>query len=303
MRIGFAVPQFGVFADPDVTASLSASLEASGCDSLWVADRLLAPLAPRDAYPGGSPMPPQYGTHLDPLLTLGVVAAATGRVRLGSATLNGLLLSPVLLARALTTLDLISHGRLEVGLGLGWMRDEYEAAGVPWAGRGARLDEALDVLTAVWTSDPVAHSGRAFSVPASRIGARPRQRPHPPVLLGGFSPGALERVGRRADGWLAAAMPLPLLDRLWAVATSAAERAGRDGSRLRRVVKVNPEVTDRPVPEAETYKRGTVGQICDHLRRIVEWGAEEVVIDPQLTVGSVGAYEEVAHRFMMELRL
>ncbi|WP_395292301.1 LLM class flavin-dependent oxidoreductase [Kitasatospora hibisci] len=97
--------QFGPFADPDRSAAMCAALEAPGCHSLWVADRLLAPLAPPDGYPGGKPMPVRYGTHLDPLLALGVAAMATERVRLGSSTLNALWQPPLVLARALTTLD------------------------------------------------------------------------------------------------------------------------------------------------------------------------------------------------------
>ncbi|MGW2835564.1 hypothetical protein [Streptomyces sp. NPDC001286] len=89
MRIGFSVPQFGPFADPDHTAVMCAALEALGCHSLWVADRLLAPLTPPEGYPGGT-MPARYGTHLDPLLALGVAASVTERVRLGSSTLNAL---------------------------------------------------------------------------------------------------------------------------------------------------------------------------------------------------------------------
>ncbi|MFD0274046.1 TIGR03619 family F420-dependent LLM class oxidoreductase [Kitasatospora sp. NPDC127111] len=301
MRIGFSVPQFGPFADPDRTAAMCAALEELGCHSLWVADRLLAPLTPPDGYPGGKAMPARYATHLDPLLALGVAAAATERVRLGSSTLNALWQPPVVLARALTTLDLISHGRLDVGLGLGWMREEYEAAGVPWRGRGARLEETLDVLEAVWGSDTVSHTGPLWTVPGSTVLPKPLQGPRPPLLLGGFTPPALERVGRRADGWLGASMPLPYFGGLWAVAAEAAERAGRDPAGLRRVFRVNPEVTTAGAGPEEAHHRGTVRQICDHLRVMCEAETDEVLVDLQLTTDSPEEYLDLAAAFLAEL--
>ncbi|KOU43798.1 monooxygenase [Streptomyces sp. WM6373] len=303
MRIGFSVPQFGPFADPDSTAAMCTALEALGCDSLWAADRLLAPLTPAEGYPGGQPMPVRYGTHLDPLLALAVAASATERVRLGSSTLNALWQPPLVLARALTTLDLISHGRLDVGIGLGWMREEYEAAGVPWQGRGARLEETLDVLDAVWRCDPVVHTGPLWTIPESTVLPKPLQGPRPPVLLGGFTPPALERVGRRADGWLGASMPLPHLHGLWAVAVEAAERAGRDPAGLRRVFRVNPEVTTAETDPAQTHHRGTVRQLCDHLRAVCETGTgtDEVLVDLQLATDSPEEYLDLAAAFMAEL--
>ncbi|ROR00171.1 putative F420-dependent oxidoreductase [Streptomyces sp. 2132.2] len=301
MRIGFSVPQFGPFADPDRTAHMCAALEALGCHSLWVADRLLAPLAPPDGYVGGKEMPARYATHLDPLLALGVAAAATEGVRLGSSTLNALWQPPLVLARALTTLDLISRGRLDVGLGLGWMREEYEGAGVPWQGRGARLEETLDVLDAVWRSGTVVHTGRLWTIPESTVLPKPLQDPRPPILLGGFTWPALERVGRRADGWLAASMPLPHFQGLWAVAVEAAERAGRDPAGLRRVFRVNADVTRAEADPAGTYHRGTVRQICEHLRLMCVAETDEVLVDLQLTTDSPEEFLDMAAEFTAEL--
>ncbi|MET8751729.1 TIGR03619 family F420-dependent LLM class oxidoreductase [Streptomyces sp. NPDC004667] len=301
MRIGFSVPQFGPFADPHRTAGMCTALEALGCDSLWVADRLLSPLTPPEGYAGGKPMPVRYGTHLDPLLTLGLAASATERVRLGSSTLNALWQPPLVLARALTTLDLISRGRLDVGIGLGWMREEYTATGVPWRGRGARLEETLDVLEAVWRSATVAHAGPLWTISESTVLPNPVQKPRPPILLGGFTPFALERVGRRADGWLAASMPVPFFNGLWAVAVEAAERAGRDPAGLRRVFRVNADVTAAEAAPEETHHRGTVRQICDHLRTMCGEETDEVLVDLQLTTDSPDRFLDLAAEFVAEL--
>lgn len=243
-RLGLALPQYGALADPAAVARFAAAAEDLGFGSLWVGDRILTPLEPSDLYPGGGtpeqPYPVEFQTFADPFTTLATAAAVTRTVRLGMSALTGPVYSPVLLARALTSLDLASGGRLDVGLGLGWLREEYFATGVPWEGRGKRLEDVLDALEALWTGDPAEHEGPQWRIPPSVVGLRPAQLPRPPVLLGGFSPPALARIGRRADGWLAGWMPKPYLNGLWSVALEAAEKAGRDPGTLRRVLRINP---------------------------------------------------------------
>jgi probable F420-dependent oxidoreductase len=244
MRLGLALPQYGALADPAAVARFAVAAEDLGFGSLWVGDRILTPLEPSDLYPGGGtpeqPYPREFETFADPFTTLATAAAVTRTARLGMSALTGPVYSPVLLARALTSLDLASAGRLDVGFGLGWLREEYFATGVPWEGRGERLDAVLDALDAIWTGDPVAHEGPQWRIAPSTVGLRPAQDPRPPVLLGGFAPAALARVGRRADGWLAGWMPQQYLKSLWAVAVEAAEKAGRDPGTLRRVLRINP---------------------------------------------------------------
>ncbi|HEV7980514.1 TIGR03619 family F420-dependent LLM class oxidoreductase [Amycolatopsis sp.] len=243
MRLGLALPQYGPQADPTGIARFATAAEALGYESLWTGDRVLTPVAPSDLYPGGTPeqpYPPEFTTFADPLVVLTVAATATTSARLGTSTLIGTLYSPVLLARTLTTLDLVSGGRLDAGLGIGWMRDEYTAAGVPWAARGDRLEELLDVLDAFWTSSPVEHDGKLWRIPRSHVGLRPAQRPRPPVLLGGHSAAAIDRVGRRADGWLPGGIPAEMLRHQWDIIRATAERAGRNPDELRRVMRLNP---------------------------------------------------------------
>ncbi len=242
MQLGLALPQFGPSADAERIAEFAAAAEALGYASLWVGDRLLTPVAPQDPYPGRvpQPYPPEFTTFLDPVVTLAVAAAATRTVRLGSSTLNAPLYHPAVLGRQLTSLDRLSGGRLDAGLGLGWMRDEYETVGAGWSTRGARLDEMLDVLRLMWTTDRLAHRGRFFSIPDSVLDLRPVQPGGPPVLLAGFTPVAMDRIGRRADGWLMTqGLPPAHAGMLWDTARRAADAAGRDPSRLRRVLRLN----------------------------------------------------------------
>src|SRR5262249_17623837 len=148
MRIGFALPQNGPEAGPDALSAVAHRAEQLGYDSLWVLDRLLFPVNPQVPYPAGGDgsLPELYKKVFDPIETLTFVAALTKRAGLGTSVLNLPWYNPVLLARRLTTLDILSGGRLRLGFGLGWSPDEYEAAGVPFKERGRRADEALTAL-------------------------------------------------------------------------------------------------------------------------------------------------------------
>ncbi|WP_410606980.1 TIGR03619 family F420-dependent LLM class oxidoreductase [Amycolatopsis sp. lyj-109] len=283
IRLGLALPQYGALADPAAVAHFATAAEDLGFTSLWVGDRILTPLAPSDLYPGGGtpehPYPKEFETFADPFTTLATAAAVTRTARLGMSALTGPVYSPVLLARALTSLDLASSGRLDVGIGLGWLREEYFAAGVPWAGRGKRLEDLLDALDALWTGDPVEHEGPQWRIAPSTVGLRPAQEPRPPVLLGGFSPPALARVGRRADGWLAGWMPKQYLADLWSVALEAAAKAGRDADALRRVLRINP----RPGTAVET-----AADVLPCLDVARELGITEVLVDLHYVAKNVG---------------
>ncbi|GAA3435798.1 TIGR03619 family F420-dependent LLM class oxidoreductase [Kutzneria kofuensis] len=246
MRIGFTLPQYGPVANrPADLVRFAAEAERLGADSLWVGDRLLSPLEPKIGYglSGPGPFPPEFASVFDPFTALTLAASVTSRVRLGTNVLNAPFYSPLPLARTLTSIDRASDGRLVAGFGVGWSPDEFEAVGVPFAERGRRLDEILDVVEAAWTRDVVEHDSPLWNVPPSRIDHKPARRP--PIQLGGFAPAALKRIGRRADGWLAAGM-LPgmlkaeYLEAPLATIREAAAEAGRDPAAIEVVLRVNP---------------------------------------------------------------
>ncbi len=285
MRLGIALPQYGPLATIDAVTGFATAVEELGYESLWVGDRVLAPVSPSDFYPGGTPerpYPPEFVTFADPLILLTAAASVTKKVRLGTSTLTGTVYPAVLLARMLTSLDQVSGGRLDVGLGTGWLRDEYTATGTPWQGRGKQLEELLDVLREFWTGDPVEHEGARWRIPASKVGLRPVQAPHPPVLLGGLSPAALDRVGRRADGWLPAGPPATYLAKLWKTVTDTAEKAGRDPGALRRVLRINPK------PDTE------LKDVAAQLDAAAETGITEAFVDPHYLARDVAHALELA---------
>jgi probable F420-dependent oxidoreductase len=245
MRVGFCLPQFGAPAQQaGQIAQFAAEAERLGAHSLWVGDRLMAPVDPVVGYGGSATVPEQFRAVLDPFAVLTVAATATSSARLGSSVINLPWYPPVMVARSLTTIDVLSGGRLWPGFGIGWSPDEYQAANIPWRGRGARLEESLDALEAIWGPGPAAYAGAAWTMPASHIDLRPVQRPHPPIYLGGLSEAALARVGRRADGWLPAvrlpgfAEPGLLLLQREVIARAAAD-SGRDAEQIAVALRVN----------------------------------------------------------------
>jgi len=209
MRFGFALPQVGSAVGPEGLVTAAKRAEDLGFDSLWVLDRILWPVNPRVPYPiGDGSLPVKYKSVLDPLETLTFAAAHTRRVALGTSVLNLPWYNPVLLARRLTTVDILSAGRLRVGFGIGWSPDEYEAAGATWQERGKRADELIQALKKIWTTDPVDFQGKYYRIPKSVIGPKPVQKPHPPIYMAAYAPSALKRVATEANGWFPVGIPL-----------------------------------------------------------------------------------------------
>ncbi|MFC4011707.1 TIGR03619 family F420-dependent LLM class oxidoreductase [Nonomuraea purpurea] len=297
MDIGLAVPQFGAFAALSSVLRVARESESMGFAALWAGDRLMTPLRPKDPYPAGDgQIPEAHRVFLDPFAVLSVAASATSRVRLGTSALNACWYPPPLLARSLTTLDHLSGGRLVAGLGLGWSSDEYAAVGVPWKDRSRRYDATLDALEAIWTTDPVAFDHELWTIAPSHIDPKPARRP--PLYLAGFAEPALRRIGRRGEGWLTAALPVPALTSMWRTVCESAEKAGRDPGALRMVLRSNPVVTDHGTPP----RSGTVAEICAYLATAAEAGVHEVILDLQHTAADDDHLLELAAQFMARLK-
>lgn len=283
MQIGLALPQIGHFASPDAVRHVAVGAEHAGFASLWALDRLLAPIAPRSPYPGSPDglLPAAMGTALDPLVVLGLAAAVTTRIRVGTNVLVAPWYPPMLLARSLASLDRVSDGRLDVGLGLGWSVDEYAAVGVPQARLHTRIEEVLDVMEAAWDDGLVAVETRREAVAPSVVGVKPVQRPRPPILLAAFSPAGLERIGRRADGWTPAGLPHDVIAPMWATVRATASGCGRDPDALRLVVRANVAVVeDRRDADRPPFV-GSLAQIRADVERTEALGAHELVLDLQ----------------------
>ncbi|HWC83672.1 MAG TPA: TIGR03619 family F420-dependent LLM class oxidoreductase [Pseudonocardiaceae bacterium] len=252
MRVGFALPQFGAAADePGGVARFASTLERAGAGGFWAGDRLFAPVEPVIGYGGTDTMPEQFHRTQDPFIALAAAAAVTSTAVLGSSTINATFYPPALLARTLTTLDVASGGRLRPGFGIGWSPDEYEAIGVPFAGRGDRLDDLLDLLDAWWTQNPVAHKGSGYTVVPSHVALKPVSTPRPPLYLAGYSARAQTRVARRADGWLPVwsvpnRLSVERLTGMLAGIREQAEQAGRAPESISVALRVNVAAGEEP---------------------------------------------------------
>jgi probable F420-dependent oxidoreductase len=266
--------------------------EELGYASLWTFQRVL--------YPADAELGPSHRAVHDPVVALAQVAGHTDRIRLGTATICAPFTAPALLAKTLTSLDVLSGGRLTVGLGMGWLRQEYAAAGVPFDRRGARMDEYLRCLEALWTQDPVEFAGEFYTVPRSHVGPPPVQRPHPPVLLGGAAEPALRRAGRLAQGWIASSQQdLTRIGVCVEAVRDAAREAGRDPQAVRIVVRGVVDLLDDAPGGQRRPLQGTREQVFEDLDAMRAQGVTEVFFDLNLSprVGSpdVDAGEALAY--------
>jgi probable F420-dependent oxidoreductase len=286
MRFGFALPQVGSAVGPETLVTVAKRAEDLGFDSLWVLDRILWPVSPRAPYPiGDGSLPVKYKSVLDPLETLTFAAAHTRRIALGTSVLNLPWYNPVLLARRLTTLDVLSAGRLRIGFGIGWSPDEYEAADVPWQERGQRADELIQALKKIWTTDPVEFQGKYYRIPKSVIGPKPVQKPHPPIYMAAYTPAAMKRVAAEANGWFPVGIPLSGIGPMFEAIKGMAKDAGRDPSALALIVRANIEIHNAPIHKDRVDFTGALEQIAEDIRTTQKLGAAEIVFDVQFSPG------------------
>jgi probable F420-dependent oxidoreductase len=256
MRIGFGLPVSGAWARPDHVRRFAVRAEELGYASLWAFQRLLVG--------ADQQLDPVYRSVLDPLTSLAFAAAHTSRVRLGVAVVNLPFVSPTYLAKQIATLDVLSGGRLDLGLGVGWSPVEFAATGAAQERRGARTEEYLAVLRTLWADDVSSFQGEFYTVPPSRMAPKPVQRPGPPVLLGGSAPGALRRAGRLAAGWVSrSGADLSRIGEDIAIVRGAAAKAGREPDAIRIACRGVVRLGDRGPLLSGTYDQ--VRADADHL--------------------------------------
>jgi probable F420-dependent oxidoreductase len=206
MRFGIALPNYGPLATPETLVDLARTAEDLGVDSVWVSDHLVAPVGVSSIYPYDrrpDAKPGDMGVierFYEPLVTLAWLAGQTRRIRLGVSAYVLPYRNPVLTGKLVASLDSLSAGRVVLAIGTGWLREEFEALDVPFAGRGRRTDEYIAILKALWRG-AAAHDGPVYRLPPVRTGPPPAQQPHPPLWIAGNSPAAMDRAARLGDGW------------------------------------------------------------------------------------------------------
>ena len=203
MRFGFYLPTRGQTASPEALETLLARGEALGFSSVVIADHIVFPVTIKSKYPYTvSGAFPGQGDALEQLSLMAFVAGKTQTLRLISSVMILPHRNPVVTAKMLATIDVLSRGRVTVGVGVGWLREEFEALGAPdFDRRGAVSDEYLRIFKALWTQDPASYRGEFYRFDSIRCVPHPVQKPHPPIWIGGHSTAALRRVARLGDGW------------------------------------------------------------------------------------------------------
>lgn len=274
MKIGLGLPVSGAWATPQNIRAVATLAEQGGYTSLWTFQRLLVPQ--------GSDMEPVYRSVLDPMAALAYAAAVTTTVRLGVAVVNAPFVAPGYLAKQAASLDVLSSGRHDLGLGLGWMPEEFAMTGAVMQRRGARVAEYVRVLRALWGDQPAEFDGEFYTVPRGTMAPAPVQPGGPPILLGGSAPPALRRVGQVADGWVTSSRAnLSEIGASIAIVREAAASAGRDPAAMRvicrGVVRVGTPATGSD--GGRLRLSGSTDQIRSDIAWLAGQGVTEVFYD------------------------
>jgi probable F420-dependent oxidoreductase len=238
MKFGLFACNMGPCADPKVAARVARAAEAAGFESLWAGEHVVLP----DPQAPPSPLPP-LSVMLDPTVALGFLAAHTTTIRLGTGIIILPQRNPLVLAKELASLDVLSGGRLIFGIGIGYLEPEFAALGVSFESKGARSEEYLGAMLALWTMEKPRFAGRFVSFSNIQARPQPEQKPHPPIVFGGHTPAAYSRAARLAEGWYGFALDVERTKGAIAGVRAACEREGR------RFEDVEISVT--PVPERD----------------------------------------------------
>ncbi|MSO90233.1 MAG: LLM class F420-dependent oxidoreductase [Acetobacteraceae bacterium] len=288
MRYGFYLPTRGPTATREGVLAVAREGERLGLHSAMIADHIVFPVESDSTYPYTvNGKHPGGRDALDAFSILGVVAGATEKLRLVTSVLVLPYRNPVLTAKMVSSLDVLSGGRVTLGVGAGWLREEFEALGSPdFARRGAVTDEWLRIMKQLWTMSPASFEGKFYRYRDIYCEPLPMQKPHPPIWIGGHSPAALRRAARYGDGWhpvgAIAAMPLPPqelrahIDRL----KRLTEAHGRDPNAI--VISYKAPLYDINLPTVVGERKhfsGTPDEIAGDIRVFGAIGVQELIFD------------------------
>jgi probable F420-dependent oxidoreductase len=291
MHYGFYLPTRGQTTTPDDVTTLVQHGEAYGFHSVMIADHIVFPTDIHSRYPYTvSGAFPGHGDAMEQLTLMAFVAAKTTALRLVTSVMILPYRNPVLTAKMLATIDVLSHGRVTVGVGVGWLREEFEALEAPdFTRRGAVSNEYIRILKTLWTQDPATFSGEFYQFQALHCLPHPVQKPHPPIWIGGHSPAALRRAARYGDGWhpVGANPAVPLRPHELEVALGDLKRlteaAGRDPEALTISYKAPLyDVSLTAERQAALERRpfsGTTAQIVADIATYSRLGVSELIFD------------------------
>lgn len=235
-------------------AEIAHAAEAAGYESLWIPEHPVIPVGFKTPVPGGGKLPEHYGRWVDPFVALTIAATATKRLKLGTGICLLPEREPLITAKTVATLDLYSGGRVILGVGAGWLREETEAMGANFGNRWKRLRETTEAMRVAWTEAEPSYNGELVRFPALRCEPKPVQKPHPPILLGAHGPKAIERVARTYDGWMPLVQNAEAFKRDVTTLKKLAATNGRNPDALQITAIVDPQEDGPSVEELRAYK-------------------------------------------------
>ena len=278
MRLGAKLPNSGPLPAGLGIPTMARSIEAAGFDSMWVSDHIVMPAEMTSAYPfaaDGRPTWPMTMPWVDALVALSLAAAVTDRARLGTAVLVLPLRHPVEFAKQAASIDAVSGGRLSLGVGAGWLREEFDALGSPFERRGKRLVEWMAIARDCWTGRPSGRESADYVLPPGVL-CLPAPVGPMPFLVGGHSPVALRRAGGIGDGWLAHQSALALDPDELRAAIAAMHAAADEAARPRDELQVILRVVE---------SAGRSDAVARALPALADAGVGEVVVDLDWSAG------------------
>jgi probable F420-dependent oxidoreductase len=290
MQLGVAVPNaHETLAEPATIAAVAGLAERLGFDSLWVNDHVIIPdAAPSATGQAGPAYAARYGEQrrqrlYEPLITLAYLAGVTDRIRLGTSVYLLALRHPLLAAKQVVSLDALSRGRVILGIGVGWLPGEYAAVGVPWRQRGARTDEALQILEVLCEEDRADFDGRHYRLEGIEFLPKPVQRPHPPIWVGGRSEAALRRAAHLGDAWHPSHFTCDELRRWIPVLRAECESAGRSPNEVavtsrRRLVRPGP-AAEQDAPDPDRILQGSSDRIAGTIAELEDVGVAHLIVE------------------------
>jgi probable F420-dependent oxidoreductase len=242
-------------------AEIARAAEAAGYESLWIPEHPVIPVGFKTSVPGGGKLPEHYGRWVDPFVALTIAATATKRVKLGTGICLLPEREPLITAKTIATLDLYSGGRVILGVGAGWLREETEAMGANFGSRWKRLRETTEAMRVAWTEPEPSYNGELVRFPALRCEPKPLQKPYPPILLGAHGPKAIERVARTYDGWMPLVQNAEAFKRDVATLRKLTASNGRNPDALQITAIVDPREDGPSVEELRAYKEAGASRV------------------------------------------
>ncbi len=265
MKFGIMFANVGPFVRPEALAHLARTAEEVGIESIWTVEHVVVPVDYASKYPyseTGKMPGPEDSPIPDPVLPLAFVAAVTKTLRLGTGVMILPQRHPVYVAKQMATLDVLSGGRAVLGVGIGWLQEEFAAVGIPFKERAKRTDESIQAIRSLWGTKPQPFEGKFYNWAAVESNPKPVQQPGVPIVVGGHADGAARRAARYGDGFFPARGDRETLTRVLAVLRDECARLGRN-----------------PAEVEISTGAGRIGGV-DKVRRYEDLGVARLVISP-----------------------